>query len=85
MYLRGWNRFEINPLGGNRMAHNSVEYRYGPFQAFYDSGAVWDSGQPAIIRHSFGWGMHQGPVFLAVAFPARAGKMYPVFMVGMNY
>jgi hypothetical protein len=85
IYLRGWNRFEINPLGGNRMAHNSVDYRYGPFQAFYDSGAVWDPGQPALVRHSFGWGMHQGPVFLAVAFPARAGKMYPVFMVGMNY
>jgi Omp85 superfamily domain len=85
IYLRGWNRFEVNPLGGNRFAHNSVEYRYGPFEAFYDSGAVWDSGQPVMVRHSFGWGMHQGPVFLAVAFPARAGKAYPVFMVGMNY
>ena len=85
MYLRGWNRFEIDPLGGNRMFHNSVDYRYGHFQAFYDSGAVWDTGQPAQVRHSFGGGMHQGPVFLALAFPARAGKMYPVFMVGMNY
>ncbi len=85
VYLRGWNRFEINPLGGNRMFHNSVDYRYGRFQAFYDSGAVWDTGQPALVRHSFGGGMHQGPVFLALAFPARAGKMYPVFMVGMNY
>ena len=85
IYLRGWNRFEINPLGGNRMIHNSVDYRYGRFQAFYDSGAVWDTGQPALVRHSFGGGVHQGPVFLALAFPARAGKMYPVFMVGMNY
>jgi hypothetical protein len=84
-YLRGWNRFEINPLGGNRMVHNSVDYRYGRFQAFYDSGAVWDTGQPALVRHSFGGGVHQGPVFLALAFPARAGKVYPVFMVGMNY
>jgi hypothetical protein len=84
-YLRGWNRFEINPLGGNRMVHNSVDYRYGRFQAFYDAGAVWDTGQPVLVRHSFGWGMHQGPVFLAVAFPARVGKVYPVFMVGMNY
>jgi hypothetical protein len=37
------------------------------------------------VRHSFGGGLHQGPVFLALAFPARAGKVYPVFMVGMNY
>jgi hypothetical protein len=84
-YLRGWNRFEIDPLGGNRMAHNSVDYRYRRFQAFYDVGAVWDTGQPALVRHSFGGGLHQGPVFLALAFPARAGKVYPVFMVGMNY
>ena len=46
-YLRGWNKYDIDPIGGNRLVHNSVEYRYGPFQAFYDAGAVWDSGQPA--------------------------------------
>jgi hypothetical protein len=84
-WLRGWNRFEIDPLGGNRVVHNSVDYRYGVFQAFYDSGAVWDSGQPVIVRHSFGMGMHQGPVFLAVAIPARSGRMDPIFMVSMNY
>ena len=83
--LRGWNRFEIAPLGGNRVVHNSVEYRYGQFQAFYDSGAVWDSGQPVIVRHSIGMGMHQGPVFLAVAIPAHSGRVDPIFMVSMNY
>ena len=41
-YLRGWNKYDIDPIGGNRLVHNSVEYRYGPFQAFYDTGAVWD-------------------------------------------
>ena len=30
-YLRGWNKYEIDPLGGNRVVSNSVEYRYGPF------------------------------------------------------
>src|SRR5437016_2507516 len=43
--LRGWNRFDIDPLGGNRMAHGSVEYRYHYFQVFYDAGAVWAHGQ----------------------------------------
>ena len=26
--LRGWNRYEIDPLGGTRLVHNSVTYRY---------------------------------------------------------
>ena len=47
--LRGWNKYELDPAGGNRMVHNSVEYRYGAFQAFYDTGAVWDRNDPAVI------------------------------------
>ena len=83
--LRGWNKEDIDPLGGNRMLHNSVEYRYGAFQVFYDSGAVWDSGQTVISRNSIGAGLRQGPFFIAMAFPLRDGKVLPVFMVGMNY
>ena len=83
--LRGWNKYDIDPLGGNRMVHNSVEYRYGVFQVFYDSGAIWDSGQPAAARHSLGMGLRQGSFFLAVAFPVKEGRADPVFMVGMNY
>ncbi len=83
--LRGWNKYDIDPVGGNRMVHNSVDYRYGVFQAFYDSGAVWDSGQPVVTRHSVGAGLRQGPLFVAVAFPLREGRVDPIFMVGMNY
>lgn len=83
--LRGWNKYDIDPLGGNRVVHNSVEYRYGWFQVFYDSGAVWDGGQGAPVRHSLGVGVHQGPLFVAVAFPLRDGRLDPIFMVGMTY
>jgi hypothetical protein len=83
--LRGWDKYEIDPLGGNRVVSNSVEYRYGWFEGFYDAGAVWDSGQPITVRHSTGMGVHQGPVFLAVAFPIRSGRVEPMFMVSMNY
>jgi Omp85 superfamily domain len=83
--LRGWNKYEIDPLGGNRMVHNSVDYRYGCFQVFYDSGAVWESGQPVIARHSLGVGLRQGPLFVAVAVPVREGRVDPIFMLGMNY
>jgi hypothetical protein len=85
-YLRGWNKYDIDPIGGNRLIHNSVEYRYGPLQAFYDAGAVWDSGQqPAIVRHSVGVGFKESIFSLAVAFPIKAGHVEPIFMMGMIY
>jgi Omp85 superfamily domain len=84
-YLRGWNKYDIDPIGGNRLVHNSVEYRYGPFQAFYDAGAVWDSGQAATPRHSLGVGFKESIFSLAVAFPIRSGHVEPVIMLGMIY
>ena len=83
--LRGWDKYEIDPLGGNRVVYNSIEYRYGWFQTFYDSGAVWNAGQPIIMRHSVGAGVREGPVLLAVAFPMKSGRVEPIFLVSMNY
>ena len=87
--LRGWNRYEIDALGGNRMAHNSLTYGYrlgeGTTEFFYDSGALWQSGEFTKIRHSLGVGYRQGIFVLTMAFPVRDGKIMPVFMIGMNY
>jgi hypothetical protein len=83
--LRGWNKFELDPLGGNRMVHNSVEYRYRVVDIFYDSGAIWDRSQAVVARHSVGIGLRQGNFSLAVAFPVKEGRIEPIFMVGMNY
>ena len=83
--LRGWNRFELDPLGGNRIAANTLEYRYRLFDVFYDSGAIWDQGQTAVIRHAVGIGIRQNGTYAALAFPIREGHIEPVFMVGMNY
>jgi hypothetical protein len=83
--LRGWNKYELDPLGGSRMVHNSVEYRYGALQAFYDSGAVWDRGSRTVVRHSVGFGLRRGQFLVAVAFPVRERHMEPIFMAGMNY
>jgi outer membrane translocation and assembly module TamA len=82
-YLRGWNKYELDPLGGNRAVHNSVEYHYGPFQAFYDVGAIWDEGQPAVARHSVGIGVRESVFSLAVAIPMRSGHVEPIFMMGI--
>lgn len=84
-YLRGWNKYDIDPIGGNRLLHNTVEYRYGHFQAFYDAGAVWDSGQPATARHSLGVGFKESIFSLALAFPVRSGHVEPIVMIGMIY
>lgn len=82
-YLRGWNKYEIDPMGGNRALHNSVEYHYGPFQVFYDVGTVWDEGQPMIGRHSVGIGVRESVFSLAVAIPMRSGHVEPIFMMGI--
>jgi hypothetical protein len=82
-YLRGWNKYEIDPLGGNRAVYNSVEYHYGPFQAFYDAGAVWEENQPIVVRHSVGIGLRESVFSLAVAIPMRSGHIEPIFMMGI--
>jgi outer membrane protein assembly factor BamA len=82
-YLRGWNKYEIDPLGGNRAISNSVEYHYGPLQAFYDAGAIWEEGQPIVARHSVGLGLRESVFSLAVAIPMRAGRVEPIFMMGI--
>jgi hypothetical protein len=84
-YLRGWNKYDIDPIGGNRLIHNAVEYRYGPVQAFYDTGAVWEGGQQPIQRHSVGVAVKESIFTLALAFPVRSGHVDPVVMMGIIY
>jgi hypothetical protein len=67
------------------MLHNTVEYHYGPLLAFYDAGAIWDSGQPVTPRHSIGVGIKESVFSLAVAFPVRSGHVEPIFMMGLIY
>jgi len=90
--LRGWNKYNIDPLGGNRAVHASVTYGYHIMRVFYDSGAVWDSGKSPQPRHSAGIGIssglglfQKGAFLLAVAFPIRQGHADPVFIAGMNF
>ena len=90
--LRGWNKFEIDPLGGNRMVHGSVTYGYRIVRVFYDTGGVWDQGKTPEDRQSVGAGVatglgvfQKGAVLLAVAFPLRQGRTEPVFIAGTNF
>lgn len=84
--LRGWNKFDVAPLGGTRAAHGSLEYRYRSFQIFYDFGAVWDAGQSPEVRHGLGFGLATRRGFFAsLAFPVRLHNVAPVFMIGIRY
>lgn len=86
--LRGWDRYAIDPIGGDRMIHNSMTYGYQfgdcTAEAFYDAGALWNSGRAAQLRHSLGIGYRKGIFVLTMAFPVE-GRIAPVFMAGMNY
>ena len=83
--LRGWNKFDVAPTGGNRMAHGSVEYRYRFLEVFYDTGAVWNRGHDAVARHSAGFGFRKDGFSLALAFPIRDSRVEPMLMAGMNF
>jgi len=84
--LRGWNKFDVAPIGGTRVTHGSLEYRYRPFEVFYDVGAVWDRGQNARVRHGLGigWASKDG-FFASLAVPVRLHDVTPMFMLGFRY
>jgi hypothetical protein len=87
--LRGWDKFDIAPLGGDRLVHGSAGYRYRSVGLFYDAGSVWDHGKESEDRHSVGvtlalGALRDGP-YLTLAFPLRHGAVQPLFMMGMNF
>ncbi len=86
--LRGWNKFDLDPLGGSHVVHGSIDYRYRIFQIFYDTGAIWDKPEDREQKQSIGVGVKgfKKECFqLAVAFPLRAGHADPIFYAGMNF
>jgi outer membrane protein assembly factor BamA len=90
--LRGWNKYELDPLGGNRLAYSSVTYGYHIMRVFFDAGSVWDQGKPSEWKQSAGVGissgfgrLQRGAFLLAVAFPLRQDHVEPVFIAGMNF
>ena len=83
--LRGWNKFDLDPLGASHVAHGSIDYVYRGFLAFYDTGAVWDRTEEREQKQSLGLGCRKSGFQLAVAFPVKSGTVNPVFYAGMNF
>jgi Omp85 superfamily domain len=90
--LRGWNKYDLDPLGGNRVAYGSVTYGYHVMRVFYDTGSVWDKGKSPEPKESVGVGvssglgvLEKGAFLVALAFPLRQGHITPVVIAGMNF
>jgi outer membrane protein assembly factor BamA len=84
-YLRGWNKYDIAPVGGDRAALGMVDYTYRWFHLFYDNGAVWNRGEPINVKHSLGAGVKVKLFSLAVAFPLQSGHTEAVVMAGFLF
>jgi hypothetical protein len=90
-FLRGYNKFEIAPLGGTRLLASSVELGRSikgklELSAFVDSGSIWNAGTRSTARNSAGCGLRtRDGFFFYVAFPLRDGRVEPMIMTGANF
>jgi hypothetical protein len=84
--LRGWDKYDIAPVGGDRVAYGSIEYRYTGLGVFLDVGSVWDATSTAErrVRVSTGFGFHAGPAFLNVGFPLNTDDVRAVVSLGLR-
>jgi hypothetical protein len=83
--LRGWDKWAITPVGGNRLFATSLEFRYRMVGVFLDSGSVWDSGTENRLRFSTGVNFTPGPVFFTLAFPLNTNEFHAVFAMGFRF
>jgi surface antigen Omp85-like protein len=82
--LRGWDKYDIAPAGGDRVASSSIEYRYSGLALFLDVGSVWDANTRREVRVSTGIGFRAGPAFFIVGFPLNTDDFRAVFTMGLR-
>jgi hypothetical protein len=83
--LRGWDKYDIAPAGGDRVWHASLEYRYHGLAFFLDAGSVWDADADARVRVASGMGFNAGPFFMTVGFPLNTDDVRAVFATGVRF
>jgi hypothetical protein len=83
--LRGWNKFDLDPLGGSHIVHGSIDYGFHWLQVFYDTGAIWDTPQERSQKQSVGVGFKENGFQVAVALPVRSGRVEPIIYAGLNF
>jgi hypothetical protein len=83
--LRGWNKFDIAPAGGDRLFYSSLEYRFHGVGAFLDGGSVWNNTGEMRFRLSSGFGVQHDNVFLTLGFPLNADDLNVTFTMGVRF
>jgi len=83
--LRGWNKYDIAPAGGEYVFHTSVEYRHRGVALFLDTGSVWDRTTDSRVLSSAGFGFHSRNAFLTVGLPLNTDSLAAVFMAGVRF
>jgi hypothetical protein len=83
--LRGWNKYDVAPAGGDRMFHTSVEYRHRGFAFFIDAGSVWELETDARVRFASGFGYHRGQLFITLGFPLNTDDLDAMFTAGVRF
>jgi hypothetical protein len=84
MTLRGWDKYDIAPAGGDRVFYSSIEYRYTGLSLFLDVGSVWDAERERHVRVSTGLGFNAGPAFFVIGFPLNTDDFRAVFTMGLR-
>jgi hypothetical protein len=82
--LRGWDKYDIAPTGGDRIAYSSIEYRFTGLALFLDIGSVWNANRERHVRVSTGFGFHAGPAFLTVGFPLNSDNLTALVSLGLR-
>jgi hypothetical protein len=83
--LRGWNKYDIAPAGGDRLFYTSVEYRNRGFAFFLDTGSVWERETDARVRFASGFGYHRDRVFVTLGFPLNTDDLDAIFTAGVRF
>ena len=83
--LRGWNKYDIAPAGGDRMFHASVEYRYRGWRCFSIPDRCGTTAPTRASAFSAGFGFHPGPFFMTVGFPLNTDEFRAVFTMGIRF
>lgn len=90
-WLRGWNKWELSPLGADRIAVAAIEYGHAvkgnlELAAFVDNGSIWNRTGSSSVKTSVGCGLRsRGGFFAYLAFPLRDGRIEPTFMTGTTF
>ena len=82
--LRGWDKYDVAPAGGDRLLYSSVEYRYTGVGLFLDVGSVGTTDSERRARVSTGFSFHAGPAFLVVGFPLNTDKLTAIVAFGLR-